>query len=153
METLLGLSASELLFALALLLFLTDAFFTSEVLTIISYALVATGVVLKLDMHLLYRASAGILVFFGLGLFHVTIWRRLVQRFIEGYVAPKRFQDINERLIGAEGKITVIDGQMFVQVLDEQWPVDQEEASLAEGLTVRVVGRRDSRLVVVSDEF
>ena len=152
METLLGLSVSELLFALALLLFLSDLFFASEILTLVSYALAATAMVWPLEMHVLYRASFGIVAFFGLAIFHAFIWRQLVQRFINRYAAPKRFRDINERLIGAAGTITVIDGQTFVQVLDEQWPVDPE-SSLNEGRSVRVVGRRDSRLVVVNDEF
>lgn len=141
-----GLSFAHTLLALALLLFLVDIFFQSDVPTHISYVLVSAVVATEFDVHPLWQAVIGVLTWFALVGFHYLLWRRVLTRVAER-LAPSQYLSGAAGMVGEIGRVKEVDGRRFVALHGDLWRYDgAPDAPI--GAMVRVLAEKGGRLVV-----
>lgn len=121
----------------AVILIIVDFFIPSDLPTFIAYALLAFLVSWNVDVPFLYKILICLVSWFVLVAFHFTIWKNVVQKIVNHYIAPTKHLDGPKRLIGATGKLRFIEDQWFVQIDGDIWPCDTISEML-EGKQVQV---------------
>lgn len=116
-----GLGLDQTLIGLALLLAVVDFFVVSDLPTHVAYLLLAGVVARNAPVEPLYAALAGVLAWFVLVAFHYLVWRRVLERFANRYVAPTVFQGGLEGLVGERGRIEEIGGRRMARVKGDLW--------------------------------
>lgn len=101
----------EIILFSALLLIIADIFFSNEIPTHIGYILLVVLFIINTASIFL-----GIIIWFGLLVFHYTIWRKLLEKFHDTIIAPQKHASGIEGLIGKEGTIIKIEGQLFIEI-------------------------------------
>lgn len=126
----------------AVILIIVDFFIPSDLPTFIAYALLAFLVSWNVDVPFLYKILICLVSWFVLVAFHFTIWKNVVQKIVNHYIAPTKHLDGPKRLIGATGKLRFIEDQWFVQIDGDIWPCDKISEML-EGKQVQVTDFQD----------
>lgn len=143
------LNRTETLLVLAVILLMVDIFFVTEVPTVIAFVLIASAVVLGLDLPPLVAVAVGLGIWFVLMGFHVLFWRGFLKRFANRVVAPDRYRSGAAALVGRTGVVCNIEGKWLVRVDGDLMPVREEaELGLRDGLRVRILAADDGQLSV-----
>lgn len=144
--TVLGLTITQTLVVLGAILFIIDLFFLSDIFTIAAYCAFAAAITVQFSYPPLVQVLVGLLAFVGLVIFHYAVWRGILRRFSER-LAPAKFHNSVERVVGQRGTIRHMEGRSFVSIAGELWSLEPGQ-SFAEGTVVEVVGRAESLLNV-----
>lgn len=126
----------------AVILIIVDFFIPSDLPTFIAYALLAFLVAWNVDVPFLYKILICLVSWFVLVAFHFTIWKIVVQKIVNQFIAPTKHQDGPARLIGATGKLRFIENQWFIQIDGDIWPCETASEML-EGKPVQVTDFQD----------
>ena len=116
---LLGMSINEILILSAIILILIDIFFVSDLPTLIAYFIITFTITKEINLPILYQIAIGLLILFALVVFHYKIWRTLLSKINDRFIAPTKHEGGLEGLIGKQGVIKEIDGKKFIIINDE----------------------------------
>jgi membrane protein implicated in regulation of membrane protease activity len=142
-----GLSLPLTLVILALVLFLIDIFFQSDIATHAAYVLIALAIAYWAPVHILFRIIIGVVAWAILVWVHYSLWRHIVTHFVNHVIAPTRYRSGAQALIGEAGTIKEINGQKMVSAQGDLWPFECE-IDLPNGAPVRIVGAKSGVLRV-----
>lgn len=145
------MSLTETLFVIAAILVVVDFFIASDTPTHVAYVIICFNVVRLIDSPFLYRVLFGLILWFILVAFHYVVWRKVVLRFTNKYIAPDIHIDGARGRIGMKGTVRSKDGNVLVSVQGDLWHVQSESnETLNEGDSIEVVGEKDGVLIVRS---
>lgn len=115
----LGMTINEILIISAIILILVDIFFNSDIPTLIAYIILTFTFAKEIDMPILYQILFGILIWFALVVFHYLVWRKVLEKINDKFIAPSKHIGGLEGFIGKEGIIKEIEGEKFLFINDE----------------------------------
>jgi len=138
---------SDYLIAAAVTLIVVDFFLTSEFLSVVAYALIATVVTQMMPVSTLYAIAAWVVVFGVLLIVHFQVLRALSAVIVDKYIAPTKVKSGEDGLVDQAGTIREISGKRFVKVGDQLCEF-VDEGHLADGDVVTVTGSDGLRLIV-----
>tara|TARA_B100000674_G_C37277318_1_gene661671 strand:- start:17 stop:481 length:465 start_codon:yes stop_codon:yes gene_type:complete len=138
MEDIWGLSLNSTIILSAILLIVIDAFFSSEILTLIGYVVLSSLVWFNLEQHFLIKLLLSIIAFALCIAFHYLLWRSLIKKAVDA-VAPTKYDDSFQKYSGQKGVIRVIDGKIMVELKNgELWPCIEKLSHLTDGTLVEI---------------
>lgn len=144
--TFLGLTLTQTLVVVGAILVVIDLFFLSDLPTMGAYVAFASAIALQFNLPILVQILIGVVAFVLLIIFHYAVWRGVFRRITER-VAPGRYQNSVDRVVGQKGTIRFIEGRSLVSVNSELWDHDGGD-TLPAGTPVEVLARLDSVLSV-----
>ena len=115
----LGMTINEILIVSAIILILVDIFFASDIPTHIAYIILTFTFAKEIDMPILYQILFGILIWVSLVAFHYLVWRKVIEKINDKFIAPSKHIGGLEGFIGQEGIIKEIEGEKFFFINDE----------------------------------
>ncbi len=101
------MSLTEIIFLIAAILMLIDIFFASDIPTHIAYILVTINIIKEFDVPWLYKILMGLIIWFGLILFHYFLWRKVLEKINDRFIAPSIHKGGIEGLVGETGVIGI----------------------------------------------
>lgn len=113
------MSINEFLLVSALILIVADIFFASDIPTHLAYILITFTITKEVNLHILYQLLIGILIWFALVVFHYFIWRKVIEKINDKFIAPNKHIGGLQGFIGQEGIIKEIEGVKFLYINDE----------------------------------
>ncbi len=113
------MTINEILIISAIILILVDIFFNSDIPTLIAYIILTFTFAKEIDMPILYQILFGILIWFALVVFHYLVWRKVLEKINDKFIAPSKHIGGLEGFIGKEGIIKEIEGEKFLFINDE----------------------------------
>jgi len=146
-----GMSFNEMLIISALILILIDIFFASDIPTHIAYLILTFTIAKEIELALLYQILLGVLIWFGLVIFHYTIWRKVLEKINDKFISPSHHKGGLDGLIGKNGVIKEIDGKKFVSVNEELYSFKPQDASeeFTKGQIVEVKNYESNTLIIL----
>lgn len=142
-----GLTLSETLIILAVILIVADFFYQSDILTHIAYIIFVVLIATNIHFHFMYEILICLLAWFAIVGFHYLLWRRSIQPLINKFIAPDKYKDGAEGLVNTVGEIKEIEQQKMVMVKGDLWPIDSTDDVRA-GERVKVVKVENGILTV-----
>lgn len=143
------MSITETCVLIGIILIIIDLFFSSDYPTHIAYILFTVGIVINLDFPLLYLIIIGLLIWFGLIIFHYKIWAEFLQQVNDKYIAPRHHLGGNHALIGAEASIKKVEGKLFVKINEELHNFENSSSRILEdGDTVQIINLNSNKLII-----
>lgn len=143
------MSLTEALFVIAAILVIVDFFIVNDIATHIAYVIICFNVIRQFEVPLLYKILLGLIFWFALVVFHYTLWRRVVLRFTNKYIAPDMHIDGARGRVGSQGVVKAKDDKVLVLIQGDLWSVRTEtDIVLKDGDKVEVVGEEDGILIV-----
>jgi membrane protein implicated in regulation of membrane protease activity len=126
----------------AIILIVVDFFIPSDFPTFIAYVLIAFLVSWNLEVPFLYKILIALISWFALVIFHFAIWKNVVQKIVNQYLAPTKHVDGPERLVGGTGKLRYVENSWFIQIDGDLWPCEIM-SDMLEGREVQVKAFQD----------
>jgi len=151
MTEIFGMSVNEVLIVSAFILILIDIFFASDIPTHLAYLILTFTIAKEIEAALLYQILLGVLIWFGLVIFHYTVWRKVLERINDRFISPNHHKGGLDALIGKTGTIKEIDGKKFVSVNEELYrfkPQNNAE-EFANGQTVEIKDYESNTLIIL----
>jgi membrane protein implicated in regulation of membrane protease activity len=141
------MTINEILIVVALIFIVADIFVASDIPTHIAYVLLTFTITKELNLNILYQLLFGILIWFALVIFHYTIWRKVIEKINDRFIAPNKHIAGLEGFIGQEGIIKEIEGKKFFFINDEihQFETDKK---IVVGNTYRVIKIKSNKLII-----
>ncbi|MDA3905468.1 MAG: hypothetical protein PF484_05270 [Bacteroidales bacterium] len=142
-----GMTLNEILIVSALILILIDIFFVSDFPTHLAYILLTFTLAKEINMPLFYQILFGVLIWFALIIFHYTIWRKVIEKINDRFIAPRKHIGGIEGFIGKEGVIKEVEGEKFISINDElhQFETDKE---IIVGNRYRILNTKSNKLII-----
>ena len=128
MIEILGMTTNEILIVSAIILIIIDIFFNSDIPTHIAYIILTYTFAKEIDMPILYQILFAILIWVSLVVFHYLVWRKVVEKINDKFIAPSLHIGGIEGFVGQEGIIKESEGKKFLLINDEihQFETDKE---------------------------
>jgi len=140
-----GLSLNQTVFCVVAILVVVDFFMPHDVPTHIAYILLCCLVAINIHANILIQILCALVSWFAFVAFHYWIWRGVVQRVVNNFIAPDRFKAGADGIIGENGEIRFIEGKKMVRVKGDLWPCHHSE-SLKNGDIVTIVANNSGVL-------
>lgn len=70
-------------------------------------------------MPILYQILFGVLIWIALVVFHYTVWRTVIEKINDKFIAPSKHKGGLDGFIGMEGVIKEVEGKKFIFINDE----------------------------------
>jgi len=142
-----GMTINEILIVSAIILILVDIFFTSDFPTHLAYIILTFTIAKEIDMPILYQILFWVLIWFMLVIFHYTIWRKVIEKINDKFIAPRKHIGGLEGFIGQEGIIKEVEGERFIFINDElhQFETDKE---IVVGNKYRILNTKSNKLLI-----
>lgn len=138
-----GLSLEVAVLLLSLILVIVDIFVASDFPTHIAYVLLAVLASVQLDAPTLYRVVLGLVAWGALVAFHYLLWRSVLERISNRWIAPTRYADGASGIVGARGQVVAIEGRLRLRASGDLWDFESKGGILQAG----------DEVVVISEEF
>ena len=133
---------NHIIIVTAIILIVVDFFIPSDFPTFVAYVLIAFLVSWNLEVPFLYKILIALISWFALVFFHFTIWKNVVQKIVNHYLAPTKHVDGPERLVGATGKLRYVENSWFIHIDGDLWPCEIM-SDMLEGREVQVKEFKD----------
>ena len=146
-----GLTRNETLFILALILIVADFFLQTDIPTHIACVILSVLIAINIPVHFMYKILIGLVAWFAIVGFYYLFWKRFVQTTINKLIAPDRYKDGADGLVGAVGEIKEIEQQKMVMVKGDLWPIDSA-ADVRAGQSVKIAKVENGILTVETTE-
>jgi len=144
---LLGMSINEILILTAIILILIDIFFVSDLPTLIAYIIITFTIAKEINLPILYQIAFGLLILFGLVVFHYKIWRTVLSEINDRFIAPTKHEGGLEGLIGKQGVIKEIEGKKFILINDEVHLFETKK-DLKVGDSYTIIDVKSNKLII-----
>lgn len=133
----------------AFILILVDIFLSNELPTHIAYVILTTVFTIYLHQSIIHSIFLGVLIWLVLVVFHYTIWRKLLERFHDKILAPRKHVGGIEGLIGEEGMIITLEGNQFIQINEDLYQFESQYGNVVlEGHKYKVVEVKSNKLFI-----
>ncbi len=142
-----GMSINEILLVSALILLVIDIFFVSDIPTHIAWVLVTVTLAKEINVPILYQILLGVVIWFALVVFHYTLWRKVIEKINDKFIAPTKHQTGIQHLMGQKGVITNIDGKLLLLINEELHPFKTDK-QVHEG-EIYVVQSSESNYLII----
>lgn len=142
-----GLTLAQTVLLLAAILVVLDFFLPTDAPTHLAYVLLCFLVAIKVPGHMLVRILCGLLAWFVLIVFHYCIWRATVQRIVDKFIAPDKYQTGSDGIVGHHGVVRIVDGIRMASLQGDLWPCQGAE-NLQDGEVITVRSSADGILHV-----
>lgn len=143
----LGMTINEVLIVSAIILVLVDIFFNSDIPTHIAYIILTFTFAKEIDMPILYQILFGILIWVLLVVFHYLVWRKVIEKINDKFIAPSKHKGGLEGFIGQEGIIKNIEGEFFLCINDEIHQFETDKI-IANGNKYIVLNVKSNKLII-----
>ncbi|NOQ26672.1 MAG: hypothetical protein GQ564_15035 [Bacteroidales bacterium] len=144
-----GMTINEILVVLALFLIVIDIFFASDVPTHVAYVLLTIRFAKEIDMSILYQLLFGVLIWFALVAFHYTLWRKVIEKINDKFISPRKHTGGIDGLVGKEGIIKEVEGEIFISIHDELHQFETEtDKEVKVGDKCIVLKTKSNRLLI-----
>ncbi len=142
-----GMTINEILIVSAIILILIDILFASDFPTHLAYILLTFTFAKEIDMPMLYQILFGVIIWFALVVFHYTIWRKVIEKINDKFIAPRKHTGGIDGLIGKNGLIKEVEGEKFILVNDElhQFETDKE---IVVGKKYKILNTKSNKLLI-----
>lgn len=141
------MSINEILIVSAFILIIIDVFFVSDVFTHIAYIIIAFVIAKEINSLLLYQVLIGVLCWFCVVIFHYTIWRKIIEKINDKFIAPNKHDIGVETFIGQTGTIQEIEGKKFILINDEIHLFESDEKTkIGDKYTIKAV--KSNKLII-----
>lgn len=137
----------EILLLIAGVLILVDVFLTYELPTHVAYVLLTVFLIIKIERSIITSIFLSVFIWFGFIVFHYTVWRKLLEKFHDNIVSPRKHTGGIEGLIGKEGVVKEIEGSQFIQIDKELYQFECER-SVVVGDTYKVEKINSNKLLI-----
>jgi prepilin signal peptidase PulO-like enzyme (type II secretory pathway) len=145
----LDMSITEICLLTGIILIIIDLFFSSDYPTHVAYILFTVGIIINFDFPILYLIIIGLLIWFGLIIFHYKIWAEFLQKINDKYIAPRHHVGGHHALIGVEASIKKVEGKLFVKINDELHNFENNSnRTLEDGDTVQIINLNSNKLII-----
>jgi membrane protein implicated in regulation of membrane protease activity len=112
------MSINEYLLVSAAILIIIDFLFPIY-LHFFAYGIISYVVITSIDMPIIYQVFFGILSYFILVIFHFVLWKKVIEKFIDTFIAPQKLTGGSEGLIGQFGLIKEVNGKLLFSIHEE----------------------------------
>jgi len=147
MMEILGMTINEILIVSAIILILVDIFFNSDIPTHIAYIILTFTFAKEIDMPILYQILFGILIWVALVVFHYLVWRKIIEKINDKFIAPNKHIGGLEGFIGQEGIIKEIEREKFFFINDEIHQFETEK-EIQIGNKYVVINIKSNKLII-----
>jgi len=141
------MTINEILIVSAIILIVIDIFFASDIPTHIAYIVLTITITKEINMPFLYQILFGVLIWFALVIFHYTLWRTVIERVNEKFIAPSKHIGGLEGFIGKEGLIKEIEGEKYIFINDEVYPFETNKEIII-GTKYRILETKSNILII-----
>lgn len=141
------MTINEILIVSAIILILVDIFFTSDIPTHLAYIILTFTIANRIDMSILYQILFGILIWFALVIFHYTIWRKVIEKINDKFIAPSKHKGGIDGFIGKEGIIKEVEGEKYIFINDEIHQFETEK-EIQVGNKYIVLNIKSTKLII-----
>ncbi len=135
------------LLLLSLSLLLIDVAIVSEIPSWIAIGLISYVAVDVIDLSWEYSIPLYIAIFMALMLFYYLIWRRLVEKIVDRFIAPEQFKSRHDGIIGKPAEIIEIDGKNFARVDGEIFSFEYD-GDIEKGKTYKIIAQNSNILTL-----
>ncbi len=144
-----GMTLNEILIVSAIILILIDIFFVSDFPTHLAYILLTYLFAKEINLPILYQIMFGIGIWVALVTFHYTLWRKVIEKINDKFIAPGKHFGGMEGFIGKEGVIKEVEGKKFIVINDElhQFESDTKEEIIV-GNKYRIINAKSNKLII-----
>lgn len=144
-----GMTINEILIVSAIILILVDIFFASDFPTHLAYILLTFTIAKEIDMPILYQILFGVLIWFVLVVFHYTIWRKIIEKINDKFIAPRKHTGGIEGFIGKEGVIKEVEGEKFIFINGELYQFETEtNKEITIGNKYKILSTKSNKLLI-----
>lgn len=133
----------EWLVALSLTLFVLDIFLMTEFLSWGGVLSLSTWLVWKIDASIKWSVLIFVVAFTGFSFLYVFLFRNTIGIAIRKILQGKSPEEGLYSLVGKKGKVRKIEGNYFISVEDELWPIRNEGIDFTEGVIKSIVSIND----------
>jgi len=103
----------------------------------------------EIDMPILYQILFGILIWVALVVFHYTIWRKVIEKINDKFIAPRKHIGGLEGFIGQEGIIKEVEGERFIFINDELHQFETEtDKEITIGHKYKIINIKSNKLLI-----
>ena len=139
----------EVLFALALSLFIVDVFFQTEIFVHISFILLTYIVVKIISVSLLYKIIIGMIIWWSLIFLYYWFWKNYILKIINKFLTPDKYQSGIDNKIGRKGEIEKVEGKLFIKIDDELYSyISKNDNDYEENDIVKIKSKNGSKLII-----
>lgn len=143
------MTINEILIVSAIILILVDIFFASDFPTHLAYIILTFTIAKEIDMPILYQILFGVLIWFALVIFHYTIWRKVIEKINDKFIAPRKHIGGLEGFIGQEGIIKEVEGERFIFINDELHQFETEtDKEITIGNKYKIINIKSNKLLI-----
>jgi len=115
---------AETLIAIAIILFLLDTFIATETLSHIAIIVLCIAIFWILDTSLPWRIAISLASWFVFVCLYYLMWKQVVNHVTNRVVAPTRYKDSIESIVGKRGSIECVDGKSMCRIGDALFPIE-----------------------------
>jgi hypothetical protein len=143
----LGMTINDILILSVIILIIIDIFFNSDIPTQIAYVVLSFTIVKLIDMPILYQILFGVLIWIVLVVFHYLIWRQVIEKINDKFIAPSKHKGGIDGFVGQEGVIREIEGEKFIYITDElhQFKTDKK---IEVGKKYIILNTKSNKLII-----
>ena len=143
----LGMTINEILILSVIILIIIDIFFNSDIPTHIAYIVLSFTFTKEIDMPILYQILFGVLIWIVLVVFHYLIWRQVIEKINDKFIAPSKHKGGIDGFVGQEGVIREIEGEKFIYINDElhQFKTDKK---IEVGNKYMILNTKSNKLII-----
>ena len=143
------MTINEILIVSAIILILVDIFFASDFPTHLAYIILTFTIAKEIDMPILYQILFGVLIWFALVIFHYTIWRKVIEKINDKFIAPRKHIGGLEGFIGKEGILKEVEGERFIFINDELHQFETEtDKEITIGNKYKIINIKSNKLLI-----
>jgi hypothetical protein len=144
-----GMTINEILIVSSIILILVDIFFASDLPTHLAYIILTFTIAKEIDIPILYQILLGILIWFALVIFHYTIWRKVIEKINDKFIAPRKHIGGLEGFIGKEGILKEVEGERFIFINDELHQFETEtDKKITIGNKYKIINIKSNKLLI-----
>jgi membrane protein implicated in regulation of membrane protease activity len=133
----------EWLVALSLTLFVLDIFLMTEFLSWGGVLSLSTWLVWKIDAPIKWSVLIFVVAFTGFSFLYGFLFRNTIVVAIRKILQGKSPEEGLYSLVGKKGEVRKIEGNYFISVEDELWPIRNEGIDFTEGVIKSIVSIND----------
>lgn len=139
----------ETLALVALLLIIIDIILSFEYPTHIAYVLLTLFCTLKIKAPLVTSMLLAVIIWFAFITFHYMVWRKQLEKIHDKIISPRKHVGGIERVIGMNGKIKKIEGELFIEVEKEVYQFESVILKeIKEGESHKIINVKSHKLII-----
>lgn len=139
----------QTLLLIALILILVDIFLPTDITTFIAYIIFSYLIAHNVDVPILYQIIIGISAWWVMVAIHYFIFRNIIRKFTDRFIAPTRMTSCISIHFGKKGQVLLIEDKWMIKVDDELYPFREQDGKPCQyGDQAIVVNYTDEKMII-----